>query len=173
MTAYRSALRYIAADLPPHRVRCRLDDIASAEPERRPATRPIARVDPDRGQVPLAGAGHPPPAMSDADGRTSLLPVPVGPPLATGLGGYEPATWRLDPGQTLLLFTDGLVEHRGEDIDQSLDRLVRVGFASAAGVEDVVDTAPARLDARHAENDVAVLAAQLHQHTPPGHEAQP
>ncbi|MET9968830.1 SpoIIE family protein phosphatase, partial [Streptomyces sp. NPDC006356] len=78
----------------------------------------------------------------------------------------EPATWRLEPGQTLLLFTDGLVEHRGEDIDRSLDRLAGVDFASATGVEDVIDTALARLDARHAEDDVAVLAAQLHQRAP-------
>ncbi|KMS75271.1 phosphatase [Streptomyces viridochromogenes] len=173
MTAYRSALRYIAsADLPPHRVLRQLDDTASAEPERRPATCLIARVDPDRGQVTLASAGHLPPAVIDAEGRASLLSVPVGPPLGTGLGGYEPATWRLDPAQTLLLFTDGLVEHRGEDIDQSLDRLIGVGFASATGVEDVIDTALARLDARHAEDDVAVLAAQLHQRSPRGHEAQ-
>ncbi|MDC0767050.1 PP2C family protein-serine/threonine phosphatase [Streptomyces sp. HD] len=167
MTAYRSALRYIAsADLPPHRVLRQLDDIASAEPERRPATCLIARVDPNRGQVTLASAGHLPPAVIDAEGRTSLLPVPVGPPLGTGLGGYEPATYRLDPAQTLVLFTDGLVEHRGEDIDHSLDRLAGVGFAATAGVEDVIDTMLARLDARHAEDDVAVLAAQLHQRSP-------
>ncbi|MCF1594467.1 PP2C family protein-serine/threonine phosphatase [Streptomyces muensis] len=167
MTAYRSALRYIAsADLPPHRVLRQLDDTASAEPERRPATCLIARVDPGRGQVTLAGAGHLPPAVIDAQGRAALLPVPVGPPLGTGLGGYEPATWRLDPEQTLLLFTDGLVEHRGEDIDQSLDRLARVDFASATGVEDVIDTALARLDARHAEDDVAVLAARLRRRAP-------
>ncbi|MER6676985.1 PP2C family protein-serine/threonine phosphatase [Streptomyces sp. NPDC000983] len=162
MTAYRSALRYIAsADLPPHRVLRQLDDIASAEPDRRPATCLIARVDPVRGMVTLASAGHLPPAVIDGEGRVSLLPVPVGPPLGTGLGGYEPANHRLDPSQALLLFTDGLVERRGEDIDRSLDRLARVDFASATGVQDLLDTALARLDARHAEDDVAVLAARL------------
>lgn len=171
MTAYRSALRYIAAaDLPPHRVLRQLDDIASAEAERRPATCLIARVDPGRGQVTLAGAGHLPPAVIDAEGSAAPLPVPVGPPLGTGLGGYEPGTWRLDPGQTPLLFTDGLVEHRGEDIEQSLNRLAGVGFASAGGVEDIIDTALARLDARHAEDDVAVLAARLRRHAPQSDE---
>ncbi|WP_250081185.1 GAF domain-containing SpoIIE family protein phosphatase [Streptomyces sp. AS02] len=166
MTAYRSSLRSIAsADLPPHRVLRRLDDSASAEPERRPATCLIARVDPNRGQVTFASAGHLPPAVIDAQGRTSLLAVPVGPPLGTGLGGYEPATYELDPGKTLVLFTDGLVEHRGEDIDHSLDRLAGVSFEATAGVEDVIDTVLARLDARHAEDDVAVLAAQLHART--------
>ncbi|MFF5477965.1 PP2C family protein-serine/threonine phosphatase [Streptomyces sp. NPDC012935] len=167
MTAYRSALRYIAsADLPPHRVLRQLDDIAAAEPERRPATCLIARLDPNRGQVTLASAGHLPPAVIDGEGRTSLLPVPVGPPLGTGLGGYEPATYKLSPAQTLLLFTDGLVEHRGEDIDHSLGRLAGVGFESAVGVEGVIDTVLARLDAANAEDDVAVLAAQLHERSP-------
>ncbi|WCH96197.1 SpoIIE family protein phosphatase [Streptomyces moderatus] len=167
MTAYRSSLRYIAsADLPPHRVLRQLDDTASAEADRRPATCLIARVDPNRGQVTLASAGHLPPAVIDAQGRMSLLPVPVGPPLGTGLGGYEPATYPLDPSRTLVLFTDGLVEHRGEDIDHSLDRLAGVAFAATAGVEDVIDTVLARLDARHAEDDVAVLAAQLHDRVP-------
>ncbi|MFD0001146.1 PP2C family protein-serine/threonine phosphatase [Streptomyces sp. NPDC127178] len=173
MTAYRSALRYIAsADLPPHRVLRQLDDIAATEPERRPATCLIARLDPNRGQVTLASAGHLPPAVIDGEGRTSLLPVPVGPPLGTGLGGYEPATYTLSPAQTLLLFTDGLVEHRGEDIDHSLDRLAGVGFESGVGVEGVIDTVLARLDAANAEDDVAVLAAQLHERSPLPGEAQ-
>lgn len=164
MSVYRSALRYIASsDLPPHRVLRQLDDSASREPDRRPATCLIACVDPVRRLVTLASAGHLPPALIDGQGRVSLLPVPVGPPLGTGLGGYEAATYRLDPSQTLMLFTDGLVERRGEDIDRSLDRLAGLVFSAAAGVEDVLDTVLARLDARDAEDDVAVLAARLQQ----------
>ncbi|MER6127110.1 PP2C family protein-serine/threonine phosphatase [Streptomyces sp. NPDC001795] len=163
MNAYRSSLRYIAsADLPPHRVLRQLDEVASGGPDRRPATCLIGQIDPNRGQVTFAGAGHLPPAVVDGQGRTTLLPVQVGPPLGTGLGGYEPATHRLDSAQTLLLFTDGLVERRGEDIDESLHRLADVGFEAGSGVEDVLDTVLARLDAGHAEDDVAVLAAQLH-----------
>ncbi|MEV6839655.1 GAF domain-containing SpoIIE family protein phosphatase [Streptomyces sp. NPDC051133] len=164
MAAYRSSLRYIAsADLPPHRVLRQLDELAADEPDRRPATCLIAQVDPNRGQVTFASAGHLPPAVLDGQGRASLLAVPVGPPLGTGLGGYEPATCRLDPSQALVLFTDGLVERRGEDIDHSLRRLTEVDFRAALGLEDVLDTVLARLDARHAEDDVAVLAARLRQ----------
>ncbi|WP_437064392.1 PP2C family protein-serine/threonine phosphatase [Streptomyces sp. enrichment culture] len=173
MTAYRSSLRYIAsADLPPHRVLRQLDDIASRESDRRPATCLIARVDPNRGQVTLASAGHLPPAVIDGQGRTSLLPIPVGPPVGTGLGGYEPATYRLESSETLMLFTDGLVERRGEDIDQSLARLSRVGVEAGAGAEDVLDTMLARLDAGHAEDDVAVLAARLHHRAGHDHGAR-
>ncbi|MFI9612236.1 PP2C family protein-serine/threonine phosphatase [Streptomyces sp. NPDC052023] len=171
MTAYRSALRYIAsADLPPHRVLRQLDDIASNEPERRPATCLIARVDPVRGQITLASAGHLPPAVVGGSGETSLLPVPVGPPLGTGLGGYEPATFRIGGDETLLLFTDGLVEHRGEDIDQSLNRLARLRFTGSEGVESILDTVLAKLDARHAEDDVAILASKLRHRPQPEEE---
>ncbi|MFF5187998.1 PP2C family protein-serine/threonine phosphatase [Streptomyces sp. NPDC000345] len=171
MAAYRSSLRYIAsADLPPHRVLRQLDDIASREPDRRPATCLIARVDPVHGLVTLASAGHLPPAVIDGQGRASLLQVQVGPPLGTGLGGYEPATCRLDPSQALMLFTDGLVERRGEDIDQSLQRLASLSFSAATGVEDILDTVLARLDARHAEDDVAVMAARLRHRPAPAQD---
>ncbi|MFE7170702.1 PP2C family protein-serine/threonine phosphatase [Streptomyces sp. NPDC057616] len=161
MASYRSDLRSLAAaDLPPHRILRRLDDIAAREPDRRPATCLVARVDPVRGRVTLSGAGHLPPVVVGGDGRTSPLPVPVGPPLGTGIGGYEPATHDLDETQTLLMFTDGLVERRGEDIDVSLDRLARIRFSPGVGLDDVLETVLARLGALHAEDDVAVLAAR-------------
>ncbi|WP_258054855.1 PP2C family protein-serine/threonine phosphatase [Streptomyces sp. Ru71] len=161
MAAYRSSLRTITAtDLPPHRVLRQMDDLAAGEPDRRPATCLIARVDPGRGQVTLAGAGHLPPVVIDADAGTRLLPLPVGPPLGTGLGGYESATYDLDTSHTLLLFTDGLVERRGEDIDRGLDRLAGLRFPAAAGLEDILDTVLTGLDAHHADDNVAALAAR-------------
>ncbi|MEU6085374.1 PP2C family protein-serine/threonine phosphatase [Streptomyces sp. NPDC047085] len=167
MSAYRSSLRYIASsELPPHRVLRQMDDIAAGEADRRPATCLLARVDPGRGQLTLASAGHLPPVLITQDGEASLLPVPVGPPLGTGLGGYESATHTLEHEQTLVLFTDGLVEHRGEDIDASLARLAALRFAPGRHVDDLLDTILTRLDARHAEDDVAVLAARPHARQP-------
>ncbi|WP_225826317.1 PP2C family protein-serine/threonine phosphatase [Streptomyces naphthomycinicus] len=175
MSAYRSFLRYIAsADLPPHRVLRQMDDVAAREDERRPATCLLARVDPGRGQVTLASAGHLPPVLIGEDGTARLLPVPVGPPLATGLGGYESANHRLAPDEILVLFTDGLVERRGEDIDHSLARLAALRFTAGDGVEAVLDTILGRLDVRHAEDDVAILAARPHirRAPPPGAETR-
>ncbi|MGY6023431.1 PP2C family protein-serine/threonine phosphatase [Streptomyces spinosirectus] len=164
MASYRSELRSLAAaDLPPHRILRRLDDIAARDPDRRPATCLVARVDPVRGRMTLCGAGHLPPAVVGRHGGTSALAVPVGPPLGTGIGGYEPATHGLDETQTLLMFTDGLVERRGEDIDLSLDRLTGIRFTPGGGLDDILDTMLTRLDALHAEDDVAVLAARPHQ----------
>ncbi len=156
-----------AVDLPPHRVLRRLDAAVAEDSARRPATCLLIRVDPARGVATFASAGHLPPAIFTADGRAELVEVPVGPPLGTGVGGYELATRDVTPAETLLLFTDGLVERRDEDIDVSLSRLAAVRMPPGAGVDEVVDEVLLRLDARHAEDDVAVLAARIRPR-PPG-----
>ncbi|MFB7101111.1 PP2C family protein-serine/threonine phosphatase [Streptomyces hydrogenans] len=162
MNAYRSALREVAAtDLPPHRVLRHLDAVVAQDAARRPATCLLVRVDPGRGTATFASAGHLPPAVFGADGSAELVDLPVGPPLGTGVGGYDPATRPLAEGDTLLLFTDGLVERRGEDIDVSLARLAGLRLPPDPGPERVVDEVLDRLDAHHAEDDVAVLAARV------------
>ncbi|MFB7827513.1 PP2C family protein-serine/threonine phosphatase [Streptomyces hydrogenans] len=162
MNAYRSALREVAAtDLPPHRVLRHLDAVVAQDGARRPATCLLVRVDPGRGTATFASAGHLPPAVFGADGSAELVDLPVGPPLGTGVGGYDPATRPLAEGDTLLLFTDGLVERRGEGIDVSLARLAGLRLPPDPGPERVVDEVLDRLDAHHAEDDVAVLAARV------------
>ncbi|MFD7974401.1 PP2C family protein-serine/threonine phosphatase [Streptomyces sp. NPDC059071] len=161
MNAYRSALREVAAsDLPPHRVLRQLDAVVAEDEGRRPATCLLIQVDPARSTATFASAGHLPPVVFAADGSAELVDLPVGPPLGTGLGGYEPAVRALAPSDTLLLFTDGLVERRGEDIDVSLARLAALRLPPGSGPEEVVDEVLRRLDARTAEDDVAVLAAR-------------
>ncbi|MFI0214286.1 PP2C family protein-serine/threonine phosphatase [Streptomyces lydicus] len=168
MNAYRSTLRYVAStDLPPHRVLRQLDTAVSEDEGRRPATCLLARVDPARGLAGFASAGHLPPAVFGRDGTAELVPVPVGPPLGTGVGGYDLITRPLSPDETLLMFTDGLVERRGEDIDDSMARLARLRLPAGAGMEDVLDEVLLRLDGTHAEDDVAVLAARLRPHPGP------
>jgi serine phosphatase RsbU (regulator of sigma subunit) len=170
MNAYRSHLRYVAAtDLPPHRVLRQLDAAVAEEESRRPATCLLARVDPARGIAAFASAGHLPPAVIGPGGTAGLVDVPVGPPLGTGVGGYELVTRALTPAETLLMFTDGLIERRGEDIDASLSRLARMRLPAGAGVEQMLDEVLLRLDGLHAEDDVALLAARIRHH--PGGEA--
>ncbi|OII65032.1 protein phosphatase [Streptomyces sp. CC53] len=173
MNLYRSMLRYIAStDLPPHRILRQLDSAVTDDGTRRPATCLLARVDPARGAVAFAGAGHLPPVAFAPDGTGELVSVPVGPPLGTGLGGYEMSTRRLAPGETLLMFTDGLVERRGEDIDDSLARLAGLRLPAGGTVQEVVDDVLDRLDAVHAEDDVAALAVRA-RHRPGVHLAGP
>ena len=168
MNAYRSMLRYIAStDLPPHRVLRQLDAMVTAESGRRPATCLLARIDPARGVVALASAGHLPPVVFSADGTGELVPVPVGPPLGTGLAGYDMSVRRLAPDETLLMFTDGLVERRGEDIDDSLTRLTALHPSPGGTVQGLLGEVLEHLDAEHAEDDVAALAVRARYHPGP------
>ncbi|MFD8545413.1 PP2C family protein-serine/threonine phosphatase [Streptomyces sp. NPDC059649] len=168
MNAYRSSLRYVAStDLPPHRVLRQLDTAVAEDESRRPATCLLARVDPARGIAGFASAGHLSPVVFGGDRTADLLRLPVGPPLGTGAGGYEQITRTLTPDDTLLMFTDGLVERRGEDIDTSLSRLARLRLPAGADVEQVLDEVLDHLDGLHAEDDVAVLAARIRRHPLP------
>ncbi|MER5311619.1 PP2C family protein-serine/threonine phosphatase [Streptomyces sp. NPDC002773] len=167
MNAYRTALRDVAAtDLPPHRVLRHLDSVVAEDDARRPATCLLVQVDPARGTATFASAGHLPPAVFAADGSAELVDLPVGPPLGTGVGGYEPTTRPLTPAETLLIFTDGLVERRGEDIDVSLARLAALRLPADSGPGRVVDEVLRRLGAHGAEDDVAVLAARIRARAP-------
>ncbi|MDX3762025.1 PP2C family protein-serine/threonine phosphatase [Streptomyces sp. AK02-04a] len=162
MNAYRSMLRYVAStDLPPHRVLRRLDAAVSEDSARRPATALLVQVDPARGTATLASAGHLPPVVFAGDGTGELLELTVGPPLGTGVGGYEAVMRALAPEDILVMFTDGLVERRGEDIDASLARLAGLRLPPGTGVDAVLDRVLVGLDARHAEDDVALLAARI------------
>ncbi|UQW99685.1 PP2C family protein-serine/threonine phosphatase [Streptomyces sp. RerS4] len=167
MNAYRSTLREVAStELAPHRVLRQLDTLVSEDAARRPATCLLARVDPARGVAVYASAGHLPPAVFAADGTGRVLDVPVGPPLGTGFGGYESVAHPLGEGETLLLYTDGLVERRGEDVDISLARLTALRLPGGGTISEAADAVVEGLDAQHAEDDVAVLAARIRSRVP-------
>ncbi|MER5184455.1 GAF domain-containing SpoIIE family protein phosphatase [Streptomyces sp. NPDC002896] len=162
MNAYRSMLRYVAStELPPHRVLQQVDAAVIEDGPSRPATCLLVRVDPARGAAVLASAGHLPPALFADDGTGDLLDLTVGPPLGTGVGGFEQTVHGLTPHDTLVMFTDGLVERRGEDIDTSLARLAGLCLSPTTGVDELLDQILVRLEAHSAEDDVAVLAARM------------
>lgn len=161
MSTYRSMLRYTAGmDLPPHRILRQLDTVITEDESARPATCLLALADPARHRWTLASAGHLPPALITPGRPTELVRIPTGPPLGTGLADYEQATLPLVPGQTLLLYTDGLVERRGEDIDVSLARLANLPLSATGGLEDLLDTVLEHLADQPADDDTALLAAR-------------
>jgi serine phosphatase RsbU (regulator of sigma subunit) len=163
MSSYRTHLRYIAAtDLPPHRILRQLDHITSQSDTTRPATCLLALVDPARRRCTLASAGHLPPALLTPARPAQLLDVPTGPPLGTGLGDYYSAVHTMGPGQVLLMYTDGLVERRTEDIDTSLARLTRLDHQrTAAPLEDLLDHVLATVAPTTPDDDIAILAAHI------------
>ncbi|GHH39156.1 GAF domain-containing protein [Streptomyces umbrinus] len=163
MSHYRAMLRVVADDdLPPHAMLERLDELITRSGTDRPATCLLVLADPESGECLYTSAGHLPPAILDADGRVGLFPVPVGPPLGTGFGGYEMVTGCCAPDRTLLLYTDGLVERREQDVDEWLGRLTRQRLPSDGSLEDQLAVLLAGLvPGGTAEDDVAVMAARL------------
>jgi serine phosphatase RsbU (regulator of sigma subunit) len=109
------------------------------------------------GTVTLASAGHLPP-LQLRDGHASFLPMSVGVPLGAPGTGYETTTLPTPPGSTLLLFTDGLIERRGEPIDDGLDRLARAVETAPAGLEELVTDVCHKLTDEGGDDDVAMLA---------------
>jgi serine phosphatase RsbU (regulator of sigma subunit) len=168
MSHYRSMLRVGAGEGDaPDRVLRRIDRLLAAGGAERPATCMLGIADPLRGAAWFASAGHLPPAVISPDGFVKLLDVPPGPPLGADLGGaYETVYAPWPPGHTLLLYTDGLVERRGEDIDASLARLAGLRLPHADGPLDaLLARVVHRLAPAAAEDDVALLAARA----VPGH----
>ncbi|MFF7754603.1 SpoIIE family protein phosphatase [Streptomyces sp. NPDC007971] len=79
------------------------------------------RLDPARGRAVMARAGHPPPLLRRPDGRVRVLDLAGGPLLGIDAAAVYPTTEvSLAPGSVLALYTDGLVESPGMDIEDSL-----------------------------------------------------
>jgi hypothetical protein len=110
------------------------------------ATVVVAQLDPRTGELTLSSAGHLP-AVHAAGGAASLVTDGRGP--ALGLlddVGYPQATLRLDPGDRLLLSSDGLVERRDRPLPEGLETVRRAVAAAAGSPQEVVDAVVAALD---------------------------
>ncbi|WP_315904011.1 SpoIIE family protein phosphatase, partial [Streptomyces fulvoviolaceus] len=161
MSHYRSMLRALAAsDITPAEMLTYADRMVAESGFDRVTTCLLALGDPDTGTVTFANAGHLPPVRLTPQGRVEIIPVPAGPPLGTGLGQYAALTRPGLPGAVLLLYTDGLVERRGEDIDASLARLTRLSLDPRDTLDTLLDGILAQLDIGPAEDDIALLAAR-------------
>jgi len=123
-------------------------------------------IDPRRRTFRFTRAGHPPPLLLTAGGETEFLEragsVPIG---VFSDAVFDEAEVVLEPGATLLLYTDGLVEHPPATMDAGFARLRAVAAAAATAADDPEDMADAVLDgtvgaARH-RDDVALLVVRV------------
>ena len=88
------------------------------------ATVLLAVIDPSAARLEYASAGHPPPLVVGPNGEAAYLVGGRGAPLgALEHAPYTTASADLEPGATLLVYTDGLIEQRGEHPDEGLGRL--------------------------------------------------
>ncbi|MFJ6852825.1 SpoIIE family protein phosphatase [Streptomyces sp. NPDC091271] len=188
MGQLRIALRaYAAEGHPPATVLARASRFLAELDTERFATSTYAQVDLATGAVRVARAGHFGPLIRHTDGRVGVPQVRGGLPLgiSTDFRDEEYPETRLDlvPGETLVLYTDGLVEEPGADVDTGVAALIHEVSEGPDGAEALADHLSDRLWERWGSgDDVALLvlrrspdlgsprAPRLHQYI---HQADP
>jgi GAF domain-containing protein len=122
---------------------------------------PADRTD-GRRTVLWCSAGHPVPVLLDAGGRPRLLQGKADPPLGVShdLRRHDHAA-EIGPGETLLLFSDGLVETRTESIDDRLQQLLDILDSSSGGdLDETMDALVTGMIGVTPEDDVALIAVR-------------
>ncbi|WP_089405600.1 SpoIIE family protein phosphatase [Geodermatophilus saharensis] len=170
MSRLRGAMRSSALHDPaPAAVLGALDDFAAQMDDVQGASVFYAVLDAATGALAFAAAGHPPPLLVHADGRTTYLPVAARPPLGTLPGAATPVSRaQLEPGATLVLYSDGAVAAAGPPPSMGLGRLSEVARTALTDPAALDGEAVAGLASRIAAglltadgrpDDVAVLVA--------------
>ncbi|MDQ0597269.1 PAS domain S-box-containing protein [Streptomyces canus] len=125
------------------------------------ATCLYAEADLATGVVQVVRAGHIDPLVRRADGSCRRVPVEGGLPLGLsaefGCLEYPVGTVELDPGNTLMLCTDGLVETPGADLDDGMQTLTALIASGPADVRDLADRLIDVAEERGGDDDVALL----------------
>jgi serine phosphatase RsbU (regulator of sigma subunit) len=165
MGQLRAALRTLATDDPAADPGAVLDRLAAANRTLRMtrfATVVLARLTRTGPcwELAWASAGHLPPLLiAPGGGQVRLLDRPGGMALVPGPGApHRAATLPLQPGSTVLFYTDGLVERRGIDLTDSITELgERAGELAGHCIEELCDRL---LDHAPGQDDVALLAVR-------------
>ncbi|MFE4970916.1 SpoIIE family protein phosphatase [Kitasatospora sp. NPDC056651] len=162
MGQLRTAARtLITLDLDPARVLYRLDEATGTVGEGQFATCVCVVYDPVDRRCTAASAGHLPPVVADDQGNARLVELPTGAPLGVGGVPFESAEFTLPEEGILTLYTDGLVERRGQDLDEGLRLLCRVVADRRGSLEQTCDAVLTRLTETTGEDDIAVIMAQV------------
>lgn len=134
MTQVRTALRaYLFEGHPPADCLDHLDRLMDGLLDLRVATAIVAVLDVATGRVEIANAGHLPPLLVGPGGAAEELVGSARPLLGVGEGTSSSTYVDLPVGSTLLLYTDGLVERRGTDMDARSERLRALAALTSPG----------------------------------------
>jgi len=166
MGRLRTAIKTLTMlELTPAETLQRLDDLMHELGELEPhfATCVYAIFDSVEGTCELASAGHLPPLLVRPDGTSEFLDVSPAPPLGIGASPIASRTLKIDDGSLLVMYTDGLVERRTEDIDEGLAGLKKIFGPSspAEPLEDLCRRTLAGVYDDHQRDDIAILIARL------------
>jgi two-component system, chemotaxis family, sensor kinase Cph1 len=121
------------------------------------ATVIAARVDLGSGQIEAACAGHLIPFLTNSVAAAAPAPIELSPPIGIRGATYAASTFTVGPGHGLVMYSDGLVERRGEPLDEGIDRLAAtLGRAGDTRATEIW-TAMAQIQHGHFDDDVTIV----------------
>ncbi|MFZ3561788.1 SpoIIE family protein phosphatase [Streptomyces sp. BH055] len=160
MGQLRTATRTLAQlDLSPCQVLHQLDRLSADLDGSSFVTCCYVICDPATGHCRIATAGHLPPVLAHPGGRAQAVEMDPGAPLGLGDSLYTARDFTLAPGSRLVLYTDGLVETRGDAIDTRIEVLLGL-LAGHRPLEETCDHLLEHLRHPGARDDIALLVAQ-------------
>jgi len=162
MAQMRASIRaYIAVDPTPEVVLRHLDGLFTTYGMTQLVTLVYLVVDPVKDLLVMINPGHPPPVILRADGRADQPPWANGGPLGMVVGDRQALTFDFHAGDTVMAFTDGLIERREEDIDAGQRRLLDLVIARGREPLEKALTQIVEAARDHTrEDDVAALAVR-------------
>ena len=163
MIRVRAGIRgLLTVDPAPQAVLAAADEMMTRDAPDQFVTAMAMLVAPSTGAITLSNAGHVPATLVHADGRTEVLGTGSGVPLGVPTRlDRTVEVGHLEPGELLVLVTDGVVESRTRDLDQGIDRLrQRAAELRDRPLREVVDGLAALADTT-LQDDVTVMAARL------------
>jgi serine phosphatase RsbU (regulator of sigma subunit) len=165
MAEFRYSLRVVAVDgCDPATALSRLETAMGVFGGSRLATGVYGVLDTAASTWTFANAGHLPALLVHADGTVDVLEFPAAPLFTGGLGpsAFENSVVEVRHDDLLVLYTDGLVERRGEHLDKGIDRLASYLAATRdASLESMLAEIVQELVGDAPEDDVAIVAARL------------
>jgi PAS domain S-box-containing protein len=159
MSQLRQSTRLLVSEgRSPAQITAALGTLAGGDGAAFASTVLLAEVDAATGRITLASAGHLPPVLVSGDSATRVQP-PLGPPLGVGPQPTEDHVFEMRAGECLVMYTDGVIERRHEDIETSLsglcDRLAKLGPVVGAISDELGKMAEA------AQDDATVVVFSL------------
>jgi hypothetical protein len=158
MAALRYSVRAYAVDgHSPATILTKLSGLASVSRDGHFATVLCGLLDVSTGRVTVANAGHPAPLLIAPTGAEFVETI-VGVPVGVGRGAsYDEVEFAFPRGSTLLLYTDGAVERRGERLDVGLQRLKDASSTVGGTLEQFLDAIVNRVLIESSVDDTALL----------------
>jgi serine phosphatase RsbU (regulator of sigma subunit) len=154
-----AVLAYVAQDSRPASVLARLSDFVNRAAHDYFATVLCVLIDVDAHQLTLASAGHMAPLLLE-NGTGEFIDMPVGMAIGVALRSgarYGEATVSVPPSATLVAFTDGLVERRGEVLDVGLERLKTLASGQSLTLDELLSKLARELTSAEHNDDTALV----------------